>query len=89
MVHQNWSQKGETTILKRIIMKGWNPKHQGWQWGYCHVMEIVFYYKHWYIEISVQHSRKRHTTDKNSPLQQTFITIMLIHFFFTFYPKIM
>jgi hypothetical protein len=22
MVHQNWSQKGETTILKRIIMKG-------------------------------------------------------------------
>jgi len=42
-VHQNWSWKSETTVLKLMIMIGWNPTHQGWQWGYCHVMEIVFH----------------------------------------------
>lgn len=27
-IHQNWSEKSETTVLKWMIMNGWKPKHQ-------------------------------------------------------------
>lgn len=64
-------------------MKFWNLKHQEWQSGYCHIMEIVFHYnKHWYTEISVQHSRKWYTVNKKLFTSTNFITIMLIHIVF-------